>query len=107
MKWKITFFNEAVYEGTKKLPRKIAVRFLKLLEIIEEQGPNLGMPHTRPMGDGLFEIRVKAAEGIGRIFYCTLIKKEIVILHSFVKKTQKTPQKELDIAYKRLSEIKK
>jgi len=54
----------------------------------------------------LFEIRAKAQEGIGRIFYCTLIGKEIIVLHSFVKKSQKTPQKELEIAYKRLEEIK-
>lgn len=57
-------------------------------------------------GDGLFELRLKAQEGIGRVFYCTLIGKRIVILHSFVKKTQKTPTNELNIATLRLKEVK-
>ncbi len=68
-------------------------------------GPNLGMPHTCAMGDKLFELRVKSAEGITRVFYCTQVKHEIVVLHSFVKKTQNTPKKELDIARKRLKEV--
>lgn len=78
-----------------------------LTERMEEVGPDLGMPHTRPMGDGLFELRVKAEEGIARIFYCTHIKKEIVMLHSFIKKTKETPKKELDTARKRLKEVVK
>ena len=59
------------------------------------------------MGGGLFEIRAKGKEGIGRSFYCTLKGKEIVILHSFIKKSQKTPKRELDLAKKRMKEIKK
>lgn len=49
-----------------------------------EFGPNLGMPHTRAMGDRLFELRVKGREGIARVFYCTLIGEQIMILHSFM-----------------------
>ena len=59
------------------------------------------------MGGGLFEIRAKGKEGIGRSFYCTLKEKEIVILHSFIKKSQKTPKRELDLAKKRMKEVKK
>ena len=69
-------------------------------------GSNLGDPHTKSFGEGLFELRVKGAEGIGRIFYCTVIGKNIFMLHSFIKKTQKTPQKELEIAISRMKEIK-
>ena len=49
------------------------------------------MPHTRAMGQGLFELRLKAAEGIARIFYCTVSGRTIVMLHQFTKKTDKTP----------------
>jgi phage-related protein len=73
---------------------------------METYGPNLGMPHTRAMGGGLFEIRVKGKEGIGRIFYCAFVGNRIMILHCFVKKTEKTPSRELDTARKRLKEIK-
>lgn len=69
-------------------------------------GPNLGMPFTRPMGQGLFEIRAKGKEGIGRAFFCTIVGYEIVILHEFIKKSNKTPRKEIDIARQRLKEVK-
>jgi len=58
------------------------------------------------MGDGLFELRLKAAEGIARVFYCTVVGRKIVVLHQFVKKTDKTPKKELETARARLKEIK-
>jgi phage-related protein len=58
------------------------------------------------MGGGLFELRLKAAEGIARVFYCTLIERRIVFLHQFVKKTEKTPRKELQIAQQRMKEAK-
>jgi len=58
------------------------------------------------MGDGLFELRLKASEGIARVFYCTLIEKRIVILHQFTKKTQKTPPRELAVARRRMKEVK-
>ncbi len=68
--------------------------------------PNLGMPHTRSMGDGLFELRLKAAEGIARILFCTVVERQIVVLHQFVKKSEKTPKRELQIAWNRMKEIK-
>jgi len=58
------------------------------------------------MGDGLFELRLKAAEGIARVFYCTLIGRRIVMLHQFIKKSEKTPRKELEIAKRRMKEVK-
>ena len=60
-----------------------------------------------PFGGGLFELRLKGAEGIARVFFCTMVEKEIVMLHSFIKKTQKTPEKELKIAKARMKEWKK
>ena len=71
-----------------------------------EFGGNIGMPYTKALGDGLFEIRLKGQEGIARVFYCTMVDKNIVILHSFVKKTDKIPSKELDISIKRKKELK-
>jgi len=58
------------------------------------------------MGDGLFELRMKAQEGIGRVFFCTLVNQRIVMLHSFIKKSQKTPKKEIDIAMAGMQELK-
>jgi len=64
------------------------------------------MPHTRAVGGGLFELRLKAAEGIARVLYCTVADRRIVALHQFVKKTEKTPPRELDIARRRMNEVK-
>lgn len=60
---------------------------------------------TRSLGDGLHEIRIKAAEGTGRALYCTLIGQRIVILHGFVKKSGKTPAKDLDLARRRMKQV--
>ena len=67
----------------------------------------MGKPYTAPLGEGLFEIRAKGKEGIGHSLFCMVKGREIVILHSFIKKTRKTPKKALDLAKKRMKEIKK
>jgi phage-related protein len=72
---------------------------------MERYGPDLGMPHTRAMGEGLFELRLTVAEGIVRVFYCTLVGRRIVMLHQFIKKSEKTPRKELAIARTRMKEV--
>ncbi|OGT30615.1 MAG: hypothetical protein A2W28_10925 [Gammaproteobacteria bacterium RBG_16_51_14] len=58
------------------------------------------------MGGGLFELRLRAREGIARVFYCTIVENKIVILHQFIKKSDKTPAKELEVARKRMKVIK-
>lgn len=73
---------------------------------MEKQGADLRLPHSRAMGNGLYELRCKGNEGIGRVFYCTMVGRQIVILHSFIKKTQETPDRELKIARKRLKVVK-
>ena len=73
---------------------------------METYGPDLGMPHSRAMGGGLFELRLNAPEGISRVFYCTVVGWRIVMLHQFVKKTDKTPRRELEIAERRMKEAK-
>ena len=106
MKWKVTYYDEKVFEKIQRWPKKLKARYVALTDVMMEQGPNLGMPHTKALSDGLFEIRVKAKEGIGRVFYMVQVGKEIVILHSFIKKTMKTPDKEKQIALRRLKEVK-
>lgn len=107
MNWKIEFYSKSVEEAILTMPPKIQARMLKLLELIEKYGANLGPPHTEPMGDGLFEIRAKAQEGIGRSLYCYLKGKHIIVLHAFIKKSNKTPKSELSLAKRRKTEIEK
>jgi len=107
MQWCIEYYNAKVEAEILELPDGLLARYLRLTDLMEEFGTNLGMPHTRAIDNGLFELRLKSKEGIARIFYCTKVGKRIVMLHVFVKKTQKTPKKELKIAFERLAEILK
>lgn len=106
MAWTVAFYSAGVEIEVLALPAGFLARFLRYAERMEIYGPDLGMPHTRAMGDGLFELRLKAAEGIARVFYCTAVDRRIVFLHQFVKKSDKTPRKELEVARRRLKEIK-
>lgn len=70
-----------------------------------EHGADLKMPNSKALGKGLFELRCQGKEGIGRVLYCTMVNREIVLLHGFIKKTQKTPPHELEIAKRRMKEV--
>ena len=94
MNWAVLYYSERVRERALDLPAGIIANYLHLLELLQEFGANLRLPHSRALGNGLFELRPKGAEGIGRVFYCTQAGKNLVVLHSFVKKTQATPEKE-------------
>ena len=106
MGWMIRYYNEKVRIGIESWPVGIRAYYARITERMQIFGPNLGMPFTRSMGKGLFEIRAKGGKGIGRAFFCTVVENEILILHEFIKKSQKTPQKDIEIARKRLREIK-
>jgi phage-related protein len=69
--WQVRFFSERVEEEILALPDGLLARFLRCAERMEAYGPDLGMPHTRSMGKGLFELRLRSAEGIARVFFCT------------------------------------
>ena len=106
MKWNVSFYSKKVKSETLSFPAGILANFLHIAEMIEEFGPALGAPYTNPLGKGLFEVRSKGKEGIGRSFFCAVKNREVIILHSFIKKSQKTPKREMKIARKRLKELK-
>ena len=102
----IRYFNNDVQNEIMSLPEKLQARYLSLSKRIVENGPNLGLPHTEAFGGGLFELRLKSMEGIVRVFFCLLIGKEVMMLHAFAKKSQKTPDKEIRVAKLRMRIIK-
>lgn len=106
MGWDIKYFNANVEKDILNLPDGILARYLRLTDMMIVHGSNLGLPHTKSLNNGLFELRLKSKEGIGRVFYCTKVGKNIIMLHSFVKKTDKIPKNEMEIALKRLKEAK-
>lgn len=106
MTWKVDFYD-GVEDIILQMPPKIQARMIKLLELMEKHGANLGPPHTESMGHGLFEIRAKAKEGVGRSLFCYLTGKRIYVLHAFVKKSRRTPKHELELARQRQKEVNK
>ena len=106
MAYSIIYFSQEVQEDIMNLPVTLQARYIGLTDRMIEYGPNLGLPHTDAFGGGLFELRLKGAEGIARVFFCTMIEQKIVMLLSFIKKTQKTPEKELKLAKQRMKELK-
>lgn len=106
MEYSIRYYSERVQDEILGLPDSLAARYVVLSRRMAAVGPNLGPPHTDAFGDGLFELRLKGAEGIARVFFCTLVGRRIMILHSFLKKTQKTPLREIETARRRMKELK-
>lgn len=104
--WTINYFNARVQKEIQEWPVSLYADFLRLMSLMEEHGADLRLPHSRAMGDGLFELRCRGEKNIGRVFYCTMVGRKIIILHSFIKKTQETPMQELKCARKRLKEVK-
>jgi len=105
MPWTIDYYSEDVRLEIEALPIGIRASYARLTELLEEFGLELRMPHSRAMGSGLFELRPRGREGIARVFYCTKVGRKIIILHSFIKKTNETPKRELDIARRRQREV--
>lgn len=107
MDYSIEYYSEAVQEEILSLPDTLAARYVVLTRRMVVLGPNLGEPHTKAFGDGLFELRLKGAEGIARVFFCTLVGRRIVMLHGFVKKSDRTPARDREVAEARLKEVKR
>ena len=106
MSYEIEYFHPKVLSDIESWAVDVLADYARLIELLAEHGPNLRLPHSRAMGDGLFELRPKGQSGIGRAFYCFLVGRRIVILHAFIKKTPQTPDKDLKLARKRMKELK-
>jgi phage-related protein len=106
MAFTLEYFHARVQEEILSWPVDVVADYARLTELLIEHGPNLRLPHSRAFGEGLFELRPKGKNNIGRSFYCFLVGQRVVVLHAFIKKTQETPESELRIAKKRLKEVK-
>ena len=106
MPYSIEYFHPRVKAEIEGWPVGILADYARMVELLVEFGPDLRMPHSRAMGGGLFELRPRGREGIGRALYCFVVGKRIVILHAFVKKTPTTPERDLRIARERMKEVR-
>ena len=105
MPYTVEYFHPKVAGEIESWPVGILADYARLVELLMEFGPDVRMPHSRAMGGGLFELRPRGREGIGRAMYCYVQGRRIVVLHAFVKKSQATSERDLSIARKRMSEV--
>ena len=107
MRWVVETLDIRVDRELAELPEGLRARLLRLLELIALDGPQaLHAPHARHLGGPLWELRAKAQEGIARGIYVAVTGRRVVVLHVFVKKTDKTPRRALAIAAERLREVR-
>lgn len=106
MRW-VVETHDAADPEIEALPPGLQARLIRLLEAIESVGlDNLREPHVKHLEGKLRELRAKASEGIARGIYVTMTGRRVIVLHVFVKKSQKAPARALEIARQWMKEIK-
>ena len=90
----------------RRLPADLQARFLHVAEMLEDLGPHkVGKPHVRHLGNKLWEMRMKGRDRIARAIYFAAKGKRLVVVKAFVKKTQKTPRREIETAISRIKDL--
>jgi phage-related protein len=104
--WKVQFLDDGVRAALESLPDDIQAKFQRISEIIVTSGlPNVREPYVKHLEGRLWEIRMKGRDGIARAAYVTAAGHRVVVVHVFVKKTEKTPRREIEIALRRAREV--
>ena len=78
--------------------KKMQAKLFMSIELLEIKGPELREPYSKPLGDGIFEVRAKQGSDISRVLYFFVVGRKIILTNGFVKKTQKTPLREIERA---------
>lgn len=106
MPWTVETLNKVVDSELAELPADMRARFVRIAQLIEDVGlPRVHEPHIKHVKDELWEIRMKGRDGIARAIYVTRRSQRVVVVRVFVKKTQKTPRREIELALKRAKEV--
>ncbi len=106
MAWTVETLNETVDAELAELPADMRARLARISELIEAVGLlKVREPHVRHVRGRLWEIRLKGEAGIARALYVTAKGQRVVLLRAFIKKTEKTPASEIDLAMRRAKEV--
>ena len=91
----------------QKLEPKMQAKLIRILDLLQANGPNIGLPYSKYLQNGIFEIRVQQGNDIARILYFFVINRKIILTNGFIKKTQKTPKNEIMLAKKYRSDYER
>ena len=107
MRWTVETLDQTVDREIEALPSALRARLLRLMEMIESLGlEQMHEPHVKHVEGKLWELRAKAAEGIARGLYVTVTGRRVIVLHVFVKKSQRTPRTALNMARERMKQVR-
>jgi phage-related protein len=104
--WTVEYLDEVAKAEVDSLPNDIRSRFQRIVSLIEIGGlEKVHEPYVKHIEDKIWEMRMSGKDGIARSFYVTAHQRRVVVLRTFIKKTQKTPSRELSLAKKRAKEV--
>jgi phage-related protein len=108
--WSVRFYSDAnekspVTEWFESQDPKVQAKLLWIFELLEESGIDVGMPHVKPLGDKLYEVRARVDKNAYRVVYFLHTGQQFIMLHGFQKKTQETPKKDMKLAQKYLADF--
>ena len=101
--YEVIFYDKA--DGTEpakdfilSLDKKMRAKMLRTISLLADNGPDPREPCSKPLGDGIFELRAKVGSDISRVLYFFIVGRRVILTNGFIKKTQKTPPAELERA---------
>jgi phage-related protein len=104
--WIVELLDDRVRAELHALPADMKARFRRIVELIQGYGfDQVREPHVRHLEGSLWEMRMTGKDGISRAIYVTARGRRVVVVRVFVKKTQKTPRREIELALERAKEV--
>jgi len=107
VRWTVETLSEIVDGEIEALPADMRARLVRIAELIEEKGlERVGEPHLKHVEGRLWEMRLSGRSGVARVLYVAATNRRVVLLRFFVKKTQATPRREIDLALVRAKAVR-
>ena len=108
MTWTVEWLDSRVGDEVEALPKDMKARFLWIIELIKDHGlERIHEPYVKHVEGPLWEMRMSGKDGISRAIFVTANGRRVVVVRVFVKKTQKTPRQEIDLALEKAKKVSK
>ena len=106
MVWRVETLNDTVDKEFDAIPADMRARFIRTCQLIAAVGlDQMGAPHVRHLTGPLWEMRLGGRDGIARALYVAVAEQRVVVVRVYVKKTQRTPRREIEVALRRAQEV--
>lgn len=106
IRWTVETLNDTVDAEIAALPADMRARFLRIAELIQSVGlEHVSEPHVKHLDGKLWEMRMTGRDGIARALYVVVTGRRVVVVRAFIKKTQKAPRREIELALARAKEV--